>query len=70
MTNQAEPNWLVYRQVISLFKLCAEEARENVIVRNLWRGSGIVVITLGADHDLTDNLKRLGVACKSQRTKH
>ena len=70
MTNQTEPNRQVYRHVIGLFKLCADETPEDAIVRNLWKGSGVVVITLGADHDLRDNLKRLGVACKYQSGKY
>tara|TARA_R110002111_G_scaffold248400_1_gene312030 strand:+ start:45465 stop:46145 length:681 start_codon:yes stop_codon:yes gene_type:complete len=53
-----------------VFNEKAGERRENAIVRNLQKGSGVVVITLGAGHDLRDNLKRLGVACKYQRAKY
>ncbi|QDT95639.1 hypothetical protein [Gimesia aquarii] len=47
----------------------ADERREDAIVRNLLKGSGVVVIVLGEDHDLRDNLKRLGPGVKYIRLK-
>lgn len=41
-----------------------DKARENAIVRNLLNADGVVVITLGGDHDLADNLKRAGAGCQ------
>jgi len=42
----------------------ADERREDAIVAKLLKGSGVVVITLGEDHDLRDKLRRLGVSVK------
>lgn len=43
------------------------KAREDAIVQNLLKGNGVVVIILGGDHDLTDNLKRLFKGVKYKR---
>lgn len=50
-----------------VFDKKADERREDAIVANLLRGSGVVVIVLGKDHDLRDNLKRLGPGVKYKR---
>lgn len=47
----------------------ADERREDAIVDNLLKGSGVVVITLGEDHDLRDNLKRLSKKVHYRRVK-
>lgn len=59
-----------------VFDKKADERREDAIVRNLLKGSivrnllkgsGVVVIVLGEDHDLSDNLRRLGPGVKYRR---
>lgn len=50
-----------------VFDKKADEAREDAIVRNLLKSDGVVVIVLGGDHDLADNLKRIGSGCKYER---
>lgn len=50
-----------------VFKKKTNEAREDAIVRNLLKGDGVVVIVLGGDHDLSDNLKRLAKNVKYKR---
>ncbi|QDV53686.1 hypothetical protein [Gimesia fumaroli] len=50
-----------------VFDKKADEAREDAIVRNLLKADGVVVITLGGAHDLSDNLKRLAKGCKYER---
>ncbi|MAC55863.1 MAG: hypothetical protein CME31_25265 [Gimesia sp.] len=41
-----------------------EHERENAIVRNLMKADGVAVIVLNSDHNLTDNLRELGITCK------
>lgn len=50
-----------------VFNKKTNEAREDAIVRNLLKGNGVVVIVLGGDHDLSDNLKRLSKNVKYKR---
>ena len=50
-----------------IFDKMADERREDAIVSNLLKGSGVVVIVLGEDHDLTDNIKRLGPSVEYRR---
>ncbi|QDT77426.1 hypothetical protein Mal35_08520 [Gimesia maris] len=50
-----------------VFDKNADERREDAIVVNLLKGSGVVVIVLGEDHDLRENLKRLGASVKYKR---
>ena len=49
---------------MSFYDKKADERREDAIVAKLLKGSGVVVITLGEDHDLRDKLRRLGVSVK------
>lgn len=46
----------------------ANERREDAIVRNLLKAEGTAVILLGKDHNLRDNLNRLGASCKYIKT--
>ena len=50
-----------------VFDKKADERRGDAIVANLLKGSGVVVIVLGEDHDLRDNLKRLGAGVNYRR---
>lgn len=52
-----------------VFDKKADEAREDAIVRNLIKAEGVVVIVLGGDHDLSDNLKRLARQVKYERVR-
>lgn len=49
------------------FDIKANERREDAIVRNLLKGSRVVVITLGKDHDLQDNIRRLSPKVRYRR---
>ncbi|MEQ9009518.1 MAG: hypothetical protein RLP12_16680 [Ekhidna sp.] len=49
------------------FDMKANERREDAIVRNLLKGSRVVVITLGKDHDLHDNIRRLSPKVRYRR---
>lgn len=42
----------------------AQEAREDAQVRRLVRGSGVSVILLGAQDDLSDNVQKLDLSCE------
>ncbi|QDU08150.1 hypothetical protein [Gimesia aquarii] len=50
-----------------VFDKKADEKREDAIVRNLLKGSGVVVITLGENHILGDNIQRLSPGVKYRR---
>ncbi|WP_298861727.1 hypothetical protein [uncultured Gimesia sp.] len=51
----------------AVFDKKADERYEDAIVRNLLKGKGVVVIVLGGDHDLSDNLNRLAHGVKYKR---